>query len=150
VHARGLPAAAEVTIGAGPPQAEYDIVARGKTNEAGTLSQEVTLPQELAGIPELVFVVETANGRTTLRSEPFRTVAAGTGAADRLRVVGTLEQGVECPILRSEDGTVYSIPRDAMAGFREGDRVRVEGRRADMSTCMQGVHIDVGSIEAAD
>jgi hypothetical protein len=56
---------------------------------------------------------------------------------------GTLTaEGVECPALRSEAGTLFTLS-GSLAGFRPGDRVCVRGRAAEMSTCQQGITLQV-------
>ncbi len=62
---------------------------------------------------------------------------------NRVNVVGTLtNQGVECRMLRADNGVVYSLT-GLPWGYRPGDRVRVRGEIAEMSTCMQGQTIRV-------
>jgi hypothetical protein len=64
-------------------------------------------------------------------------------------VTGTLtREGAECQAMRGDDGTLYTLAGD-FRGFRPGDRVRVEGRIAEVSICMQGTTIDVRRIEDA-
>ncbi|GAB5349464.1 DUF5818 domain-containing protein [Alteriqipengyuania sp. 357] len=66
--------------------------------------------------------------------------AAGTrpaGEPDLVSVEGRIEDGVECPVLRTPDGKTYAL------SFREtdigpGDYVRLRGEIADASFCMQG------------
>lgn len=66
--------------------------------------------------------------------------AAGTrpsGEPNLLTVEGRIEDGVECPVLRTPDGETYAL------SFREtelgaGDYVQVTGEMADASFCMQG------------
>ncbi|ROT97715.1 LysM peptidoglycan-binding domain-containing protein [Histidinibacterium lentulum] len=52
-------------------------------------------------------------------------------------LTGTISRGVECPILTTAEGTVWSlageIPQEAM-----GREARVTGTLAEMSFCMQG------------
>jgi hypothetical protein len=68
---------------------------------------------------------------------------------DRISVTGTLtREGAECQAMRGDDGTLYTLAGD-FRGFRPGDRVRVEGRIAEVSICMQGTTIDVRRIEDA-
>jgi tetratricopeptide (TPR) repeat protein len=77
--------------------------------------------------------------------------AASDGAAEHgaVEVTGRLTgEGVECPALRAEDGTLYTLTGD-LAGFGPGDRVRLTGRVAETSICMQGTTLAVDSIEAA-
>lgn len=53
-------------------------------------------------------------------------------------VAGRVTSGVECPILVTADGTVYSLT--GIEGLvRPGDHARVTGRSVDASFCMQGV-----------
>lgn len=65
-----------------------------------------------------------------------------------VRVVGTLtDEGVECPAMRGDDGELYTLgPRDMVRG-EVGDRVRVTGRIAEASICMQGTTLILESFE---
>lgn len=64
----------------------------------------------------------------------------------RLTVTGRLTgEGVECQALRSKNGVLYTLTGN-LRGFKAGDRVRVVGRVAEMSTCMQGTTLVVESI----
>jgi hypothetical protein len=66
-----------------------------------------------------------------------------------IRVTGVItDEGVECIALRGDDGRLYTLAGNA-GGFEPGDRVRVIGRRADVSFCMQGTTIEVRHIFAA-
>lgn len=73
----------------------------------------------------------------------------GFPGSNLINVVGTLTtQGAECPTLRGDNGQIYSLV-GGTRGFRPGDRVRVRGRVAQMSFCMQGTAVDVRSISPA-
>lgn len=75
---------------------------------------------------------------------------AQTAAADQFSVVGTLVGGgVECPLLRADSGRLYSLAGDT-GEYGRGDRVRVEGRLAEVSICQQGATIEVRRIEEAE
>jgi hypothetical protein len=64
-------------------------------------------------------------------------------------VVGHLtDEGVECQALRTDDGALYTLAGDVGA-FKAGDRVRVDGEIAEMSTCVQGTTLGVRTIQAA-
>jgi hypothetical protein len=64
-------------------------------------------------------------------------------------VVGKLtDEGVECRALRAEDGTLYTLVGE-LNGFKVGDKVRVVGQRAEISTCMQGTTLSVKNIKRA-
>lgn len=63
-----------------------------------------------------------------------------------IRVDGVLtSEGAECPAMRADDGSVYTLLGD-LRGFSSGDRVRVEGRRQEISTCQQGITLQVTQI----
>ena len=64
-----------------------------------------------------------------------------------MTVTGKLtNEGVECKAMRGDDGKLYTLTGD-LKGFRLGDRVKVTGRIAEMSTCMQGTTLGVEKIE---
>ena len=67
-------------------------------------------------------------------------------------VTGTLtDEGVQCQALRGNDGALYTIRRtNAVRALRAGDRIRVEGKTAEVSICQQGITIDVTRLEKAD
>jgi TolB-like protein len=61
-------------------------------------------------------------------------------------VTGRLtREGVECQAFRSKNGKLYTLSGN-LRGFKAGDRVRVTGRVAEVSTCMQGTTLSVESI----
>lgn len=143
--AGGLPGGATVTIAAGPSVAEATRLADVATSDRGTLAASVPVPDTAEPGSSLIFVIETADQRLRLVSDPVPVV----DAADVVTVTGTLSnEGVECPALRGDDGTLYTLtPRD-LGQFAPGDRVRVSGTKAEISTCMQGTTLVVQSIGA--
>ena len=65
-----------------------------------------------------------------------------------VRVTGVItDEGVECVVLRGDDGRLYTLA-GRVRGLEPGDRVRVIGRRAGASFCMQGTTIEVRRIVA--
>ena len=54
-------------------------------------------------------------------------------------------EGVECQALRSDKGELFTLVGD-LPGFAAGQRVRVTGRRMEMSTCQQGITLRVSKI----
>jgi len=67
-----------------------------------------------------------------------------------VRVVGTLtREGAECQAMRGDDGRLYTLAGRNLGDFFPGDRVEVEGRVAEVSSCMQGTTIDVSRIRPA-
>jgi hypothetical protein len=77
---------------------------------------------------------------------------AGPAVAETIAVVGTLTLGgVECPSMQGDDGTLYSLtPREKIEGAAVGTRIRVEGTVAEMSTCQQGITIEVTTVKPAE
>ncbi len=72
--------------------------------------------------------------------------SAKLGKAKRLQVTGTLtREGVECPVLRTAKGRIYTLAGD-LKGWKTGDRVTVTGALAQGSTCQQGTTIDVQDV----
>jgi LysM repeat protein len=55
---------------------------------------------------------------------------------------------VECPAIRGADGRLYALA-GAIADYRPGDRVEVEGETADASFCVPGPTIEIGQIRTA-
>ena len=56
------------------------------------------------------------------------------------------DEGVECQALRSDDNTLYTLA-GKIEGFQVGDRVKVTGKVAEVSTCQQGITLDVQNIQ---
>ena len=65
----------------------------------------------------------------------------------RVTVTGKLTgEGAECQAFRSNNGVLYTLTGN-LRGFKEGDKVRIVGRPAKISTCMQGTTLVVESIK---
>ena len=65
-----------------------------------------------------------------------------------IRVTGIItNEGVECTALRSDDGRLYTLA--GRFRLKPGTRVRVIGRLAEASFCMQGTTINPRHIFAA-
>lgn len=152
VQASGFPPYSRVNIGAGRAGSEYEVVRSGiQTNANGSFVARAELPEYADPRTNWIFVVETVDHRIKGRSEPFD-VTSEAGDRDRSipddRVVvrGQLtDEGVECPVVRGRDGTLYTLAGD-IGRFEEGDYVRVEGTPAEVSICMQGRTINVDRI----
>ena len=56
------------------------------------------------------------------------------------------DEGVECQALRTANGQLYTLTGD-LGGFKTGDKVRVKGEIAQVSTCQQGITIAVETIQ---
>jgi len=55
---------------------------------------------------------------------------------------------VECPAIRGPDGRLYALA-GALADYRPGDRVEIEGETADASFCVPGPTIEISQIRTA-
>ncbi len=88
--------------------------------------------------------------RAAPATEPRRDVAEasppadepGEGVPERLRLEGRVDEGVECPVLRTPDGDVYSLLSESIR-FTPGAYVEITGRPVEMSFCMQGTTVEV-------
>lgn len=58
-----------------------------------------------------------------------------------------LGRGVECPQLLLETGERLSLSGGAVSGIEPGQKLRVTGRYARVSTCMEGRAFLVGKID---
>lgn len=68
------------------------------------------------------------------------------GKQDMVTLVGTLtDEGVECQAFRARGNQLFTLTGD-LGGFQTGDRVRVVGSVAEVSTCQQGTTVVVRSI----
>lgn len=65
IRASGLRGETEATIGAGPPNGEYQVLDHAPTTAAGRIEVTITIPQWAADEESLVFVVETDRVRLT-------------------------------------------------------------------------------------
>lgn len=150
ISASGLPHGARVRLLAGLAPRDLRPLDRLRTDRRGRLRIRVEVPDWAAQAGKLFFAVETTDRSIRVVSQPFRVVVERPRRPRVLAVTGTLtRQGVECQTLRGDDGQLYSLVGD-LQDFEPGDRVYVEGRRADMSICMQGTTIEVQHIEEAD
>lgn len=79
---------------------------------------------------------------TTITVERIRALGPQTGDG-LITVTGVVtREGVECPAIRGADGRLYTLAGDVGA-LEPGERVQVQGRRAEVSICMQGTTISV-------
>lgn len=74
--ASGLPGNKEVVIGAVAPGGDLQTVARGMTDSSGRLEEVVPVPERVEPGEQIRFVVETADERVRLASEPFEVTSA--------------------------------------------------------------------------
>jgi len=82
------------------------------------------------------------------QSNPSRMASGTSHSRPTIRVTGVItNDGVECTALRGDNGRLYTLAGGA-GSFKSGDRVRVIGKVAGMSFCMQGTTIEVRRIIA--
>lgn len=77
--ATGLPPNAEVEIGLGPVDSEFEIFDSAQTDDAGVLNREVTLPDWLDVNGEWVFVIDYNQGEVRIISDPFTVTGVDEG-----------------------------------------------------------------------
>jgi hypothetical protein len=53
-----------------------------------------------------------------------------------LEITGELRDGVECPLIVTESGTVFALSHDG--DWQAGETVRLSGSLVSMSICMEG------------
>lgn len=124
----------------------YSIV---RANRRGRVLASVELPEWARPGRRVFFALQSLDGRSRAVGGPFRVIERPR-AAERLTVTGTIVKGgVECPLLRSDEGRRYSLTGD-LGGFGPGDRVRVTGRLAEVSICMQEPTLEVRRISEAE
>jgi hypothetical protein len=79
----------------------------------------------------------------TAESGPAQGPDGGDPSGGAICVSGRItDEGVECPTLRSQDGSLYSLAGD-LGEFEVGDEVCVCGPSGGFSICMQGTTIAV-------
>ncbi len=148
IRGSGFEPGEDVTIGAGPPEAEWKGLVTARADAEGDVVANVKVPDWAENADEVVFVIDTQAGRT-FTTDRFDVVDASDPDAPRGGIValeGRVTQGTECKMLETPDGDRYALVSDDV-GITMGEYVEIEGRRADASFCMAGEDtIDVGLI----
>lgn len=97
----------------------------------------------------LTLVLALAFAACTI-SNTTDSMTAPAQSAKTITVIGTLtSEGVECQAMREEKTNELYTLAGKLDSFHSGDRVKVAGTIAEVSTCMQGKTIAVDSITAA-
>jgi hypothetical protein len=76
VSARGLPSDTTVIVGAGRPQAAFEIVERARTSADGTLQVSIRIPDWAAEARHLTIVVAAEDDSWRIRSQPITVMGA--------------------------------------------------------------------------
>jgi LysM repeat protein len=148
LRGRGFRPHARLRVLAGRSPYSLSRIDRVRADRRGRVDIPVALPEWARPGRRVFFALQTIDGQSRAVAGPFRVVGRPS-PSERLVVSGTLTKGgVECPLLRSDDGRVYSLTGD-IEGFGPGDRVLVEGRLAEVSICMQGQALQVRRISEA-
>lgn len=66
---------------------------------------------------------------------------------DFVRIRGTLDEDVDCRLLRAEGGKVYSLS-ERLPYYRNGVRLCVHGTISESSPCIHGPSIEVEQIRS--
>lgn len=148
ITASGFPPNTEVVIGSGPPQSEYDVITRARTDSAGAMATTVRVPGHTGEGGRVVFVVATDDARIKAISNEIPMIeSSGENKTEPVTVTGTVTgEGVECPAIRGDDGQLYTVLGKGREKLREGLRVRVTGSVAQISFCMQGTTINATDV----
>ena len=77
--------------------------------------------------------------------DPYIDDGEVTGPSDEITVTGVISQGRRCPLLSSDDGTVYSLA--GAQGVSVDHRYEVSGLTVEESVCLDGdVAISVSTV----
>ena len=118
-----------------------------KANRNGNVNHSANLPRFARPGTSVYFALQSVNQRARVVSGPFR--VTDWRPQPGFRMTGTLTgTGGECPVMRGDDGQVYSLA-GKVGDFRRGERIFVEGRRVEVSICMRGTTIEVRRIGTA-
>jgi hypothetical protein len=149
VSAQGFAPEQAVVIGFGPPESEYEVIERVRTDGFGNVTATVEVPDWAEAGRSYVWVVAEPDAQPkVIADDHFRVRAGGTAPGDTVRIRGTVTgAGVECPAVRTDRGRLYTLATRDLQDVAEGDRVVVTGTLADVSTCMQGTTVAVTRIE---
>ena len=152
VSASGFRASTTLRLMAGSKPATLQEFQQVTTDARGNATMSVRIPDWAAGPGTLVFAFETLDGRLRAVTDTFRVAATPPPPppSNDVHLVGTLtREGVECQAMRGDDGKLYTLAGRNLGDFFPGDRVRVDGKIADVSTCQQGTTIAVTRIGPA-
>jgi LysM repeat protein len=152
VSASGFRASTKLRLMAGAKVASLQEFQQVTTDSRGNATANVRVPDWATSYGTLVFAYETLDGKLRAVTDTFRVAAVPSPPApsNDIRVTGTLtREGVECQALRGDDGKLYTLTGRGLGDFFPGDRVRVDGKIAEVSNCMQGTTITVTRIVPA-
>lgn len=107
-------------------------------------------PHEEAQVDEEAAVPDEPGGSAGAMDEGAGYEEGEGEGAQELFLEGELtDEGVECQAFRSTEGDLYTLTGD-LAGFQNGNRVRIVAAPVEASTCMQGTTVHVVEISAVE
>lgn len=140
VEAEGFRPGEQIDIGVGKPEAEYKVVKTARADTEGDLSVEIHTPDWAQPNDGLIFVAVGADGRKARTGQfdiaHYRPVDPQPG--DRIEIDGVVRNGVECPVITTQDGAIFSLAASGDYNVRTGVKAHLEGRIAEVSFCQQG------------
>jgi hypothetical protein len=147
LEGRGFRPGDTVRLGVGPAEAEWQTIEDVRVGPDGRVSQRVMVPRWADPGDDLVFVLADQGGRDARTARFDIEGRDRSGRNERVDLRGKVTRGVECPILTTEDGRVYSLAAGGDMEVRTGVYAHVKGRVTDMSYCQQGTAVSVGLFE---
>ncbi len=143
LRSTNMPAITPVRIGVGALRFGFEEVAQVMTSDRGVLSITVEVPEWAQRDLIHRFIVFDFYFNPIALSDIFHVTDANGMVQRRGQLT---DEGVECPVLRGDDGVLYTLT-GSLAEFKAGDEVVVEGTLPEASICMQGTTIQVVRIE---
>ena len=136
----------ETIVIPGPDWDQASGYVTGPGDTLGSIARELRLP--VSSLLELNPGLETNDLPVGLvlrvPNDWARTFDAGDGPIATTGVITT----VECPAIRGPHGQLYALA-GAVADYRPGDQVAIEGETADASWCVPGPAIEISEIRSA-
>lgn len=139
VYTENLPLQAKVHLGVGATRTGFEALIEAEQGMWGEVGGTITIPETAPWDRAVLLVAFDAIFAPIGLSDPF-TVTRADGIFRRTGKV--TDEGVECLAFRDGDGFLYTLIGDTGA-LRPGQDAVVEGRYVEVSTCQQGMTMDV-------
>lgn len=141
VETTNLPALTPVYLGLGATRSSFEVLARLVTDEFGTLSTVVDVPDWATADRTHFFVLVDVYFRPLAVSAAFHVTEADGTLRRRGRIADSADG---CLVLEEggEGGERYALTGDRR-GLATGDDVEVEGRLTESADCPDGIALEV-------